>query len=220
MNRSHLAKLFGAFGIILLVISLNTWLASQGGKAILSIPLISDERPAMCFFGLIMGSVLLFLTSAVGFLHARRTTGPWPGKIPAVWLEDLDPHAYETKLFRLMIVVIFVAVPIACLAHLLDVVWNSKLCVLGSAARPVMVSGAWFNGIPGADNQIRLVENLLPKGTCGNGIQVFPGWEFSLVWLAAAASLVMSLLFLLQLLNFKSSRGQVQASGDAEQGNR
>ncbi len=201
MRRSHLAKLFSGLGIALLVISLNTWLASQGGKAILNIPLIEDERPAMSFTGLIMESVLLFLMSTVALLFARRTPGRWSKKIPPVWLQGLDPDALESKIFQELVLIVFIFVPMACMVHLVDIVWNSKLCVLGSKAPPVMVSEYWFKGIAGADNQIRLVEDLLPGGTCGKGIQVFPGWEFLLVWLAIAASFVVSLLFILQLIS-------------------
>ena len=92
------------------------------------------------------------------------------------------------------VLLLFLAVPITCFVHLIDIVLSSKLCVLGSRAAPVMLSDYWFGGIPGADNQIRLVEDLLPEGTCGKGVQVFTGWEFSLVWAAIAASLVMTLL--------------------------
>jgi hypothetical protein len=212
MSFSHLAKLFGAFGVILLVICVNTWLASQGGKAILSIPLISEERPAMCFFGLIMGSALLFLTSAVGSLFARRMPGKWPAKIPPVWLRGLNPAATETKVFQAGILIVLLGVPVACLLHLFDVVWTSKLCVLGTMDQPVMVSDHWFNGIAKASDQIRLVEDLLPNGTCGKGIQVFPGWEFSLVWLMLLASFLMTAFFLVQLLSTSWINHQTDAS--------
>jgi hypothetical protein len=202
MKHSHLAKLFNGFGIILLVICLNTFIASQGEKPIFGIPLISDERAAMSFFGLIMGSVLLFLTCAAGFLFAHRTAGRWPAKIPPVWLQGLDPETAESKVYQVMVLIILVAVPTVCLIHFFAIVWHSKLCVLGDTTNPVMVSESWFGGIPGATNQIRLVEDLLPNGTCGNGIQVFPGWEFSLLWLAIAVSLLMTLFFLLEVANF------------------
>src|SRR5208282_5924868 len=154
MKRSHLAKLFSTFGIVLIVISLNTFIASQGEHAIFDIPLISDERPAMSFFGLLMGSVLLFLMSIAGFLYARRTTGKWPARIPAVWLQGLNPNAIESKVFQAAILFLIVAVPLACFIHFINIVWISKLCVLGSSAEPVPVSSSWFGGIPGADNQI------------------------------------------------------------------
>ena len=199
MKQSQLTTLFTGFGIILLVITLNTWLASQGGKAILNVPLVHEERPAMAFFGLMMCSVLLFLTCLVGFVDARRSPGPWHARIPPVWLKRLDTKAAESKIFLIIVLLLFVGVPIGGFVHLIDIVWHSKLCVLGSKAEPVMVSQAWFSGIPNADNQIRLVEDRLPEGTCGKGVQVFPGWEFTLVWLAVLASVSMAILFLAEV---------------------
>ena len=38
MKRTHLAKLFGSCGIVLVALSLNTLLASQGGNALLKLP--------------------------------------------------------------------------------------------------------------------------------------------------------------------------------------
>jgi hypothetical protein len=72
MNQSHLVKLFTALGLILLIISVNTWLAVQGGEKILSVSLISNEKAGAAFFGLMLCSVLLLLVAAVGLLHARR----------------------------------------------------------------------------------------------------------------------------------------------------
>lgn len=199
MKRAHLAKLFGSCGIVLVAVSLNTLLASQGGNAILKLPLIHDERAPMSFFALMIGSVLLLLTSATGFLYAGRSSGQWHDRIPVIWLKGLDTAAIEGQLFQLAIVGIFLALPVACFLHFIDVVWHSKLCVLGSTAPPVMVSDNWFKGIPGANNQIRLVEDLLPNGTCGKGVEVFPGWEFVLVWVAIGVSLVTTILFLLRV---------------------
>jgi hypothetical protein len=200
MKQSQLTTLFTGLGIILLVVTLNTWLASQAGRAILNVPLIHDERPAMAFFGLMMCSVLFFLTCLVGFIYAHRSLGCWHERIPPVWLKRLDTKAAESKVFLMVILVIFVGVPFGGLMHFIDIVWNSKLCVLNSKAEPVMVSQGWFFGILNADNQIRLVENLT-NGKCDKGVQVFPGWEFSLVWVAVVLSGVMAILFLVEIFH-------------------
>jgi hypothetical protein len=207
MKRGHPAKLFGTFGVILVAVTVNTLLASQGGKAVLKTPLIHDERAAMCFFALMIGSVLLFLTGATGFLYAGRSSGPWHDRIPAIWLKGLDTGTIEGRIFQLAVLAILVVLPAVCFVHFLDVVWNSKLCVLDSTARPVMVSDNWFSGIAGANNQVRLVEDLLPNGTCGKGVQVFPGWEFSAVWIAVLASLLMACSLLLRIAWRKPSPG-------------
>jgi hypothetical protein len=207
MNRDHLSTLYGGFGLVLLVICLNTWLASQGGKAILNIPLIHEERPAMAFFALMMGSVLLCLMSGVGFLYARRSGCAWHARIPPVWLKDLDTRSRDSQVFLVAALVVFVGIPLGAFYHFADIVLNSKLCVLGSGSPPVAVADAWYRGIPNADNQIRLVADLLPGGTCGKGVQVFPGWEFLAVWVAGGLSVLMTALFIFQIFFAPSVRG-------------
>ena len=59
MKAEHLNKLFVFFGVVTIIIAANTWLSSQGGKAVFSIALIADERPAMVFIGLAVVGVLL-----------------------------------------------------------------------------------------------------------------------------------------------------------------
>ena len=200
MNRVHLAKLFGGCGIVLVAVSLNTLLASQGGSALLKLPLIHDERAPMSLFALMIGSVLLILTSAAGCIYAGRSPGRWHERIPVVWLEGLDTKKVEGQLYQLAIVAIYLVLPVVCVLHFIDVVWHSKLCVLGSTAPPIMVSDSWFDGIPGAANQIRLVEDLLPNGACGKGIEVYPGWEFVLVGIAIALSFATTIGFLLRVV--------------------
>ena len=76
MNATHINKLFMFIGVVTIIIAANTWLSSQGGKAIFSIALIEEERPAMAFMGLIL----------VGFLLLyRRWT--WLAIFTSIWDE-------------------------------------------------------------------------------------------------------------------------------------
>jgi hypothetical protein len=211
MKRTHLTKLFGSCGIILVAVCLNTLLASQGGNALLKLPLIHDERAPMSFFALMIGSVLLFLTGVTGAIYAGRSAGGWHDRIPVVWLKGLDTGTIEGRLFQLAIVVVYLVLPVTCFFHFIDVVWHSKLCVLGSTDSPIAVSANWFKGVPGANNQIRLVEHLLPDGTCGKGVEVFPAWEFALVWVAVGVSLAMAIWFLLRVAIQLRPPGRVHA---------
>jgi len=117
MNQSHLVKLFTALGLILLIISLNTWLAVQGGERVFSISLVSNDKAGAAFFGLMLCSVLLLLVGMVGLLHARRYGQKWHSRIPIVWLEGLDTSKTEAKVFQILIVVLFFLVPIGAMVH-------------------------------------------------------------------------------------------------------
>jgi hypothetical protein len=200
MTQAHLSKLFGAVGLVLLVVAVNTWLASQGANPILSIPLLSRERPAMAFLGLALVSLLLGLTCSVGLLHARRYGNGWASRSPVVWLDGLNVASPEGTAFQAAVLFLFIAVPVAAAIHFADIVWTSKLCVLGSKDAPVLVSQSWFSGFEGTSKQIRLVADLGENEECNNGIQVFPPWEFLFVAALAVCALSYATLFMLTVV--------------------
>lgn len=211
MTQSHLGKLFGAFGFILLVITVNTWLASQGAKAILKIPLLHEERPSMAFLALILGSVMLTVTSTIGFLHAKRHGTSWHDRIPAVWLENLNTSMIEARWYQAVVLLLLVGVPVASGFHFIGIVADAKLCESGSKVlTPVL--DAWLSGIPKATDQIRLVDGLtvveqangVMEWKCVGGIQVFPGWEFLIVGAALAVSIAMTVAFLTAIFRAQS----------------
>jgi hypothetical protein len=70
VNATHINKLFMFIGVVTIIIAANTWLSSQGGKAIFSIALIEEERPAMAFMGLILvGFSFVSSLDLVGYIH-------------------------------------------------------------------------------------------------------------------------------------------------------
>jgi hypothetical protein len=129
----------------------------------------------MAFFGLMMCSVLLFLTCLVGFVYARRSPRIWHARIPPVWLKRIDTSAPESKVFPMLVLMLFVGVPIGGFAP------SHRYCLEFQAVRARLksracyVSHAWFFGTPNADSQIKLVEDRLPDGICGKSVQVFTG---------------------------------------------
>jgi hypothetical protein len=214
MKAEHLNKLFVFFGVVTIIIAANTWLSSQGGKAVFSIALIADERPAMVFIGLAVVGVLLAVTAGVGSLHAIRHGTRWSERIPSTWLEGFCPTAPESVIYQGAIFVIFIIFPLAALIHFTDVLMSSKLCVLGQEAQPVPVSSAWWRGIPDAKDQVRLLEALTPaqdeKGTtryrCQKGIQVFPPVEFVAIFFVDVIAGLLSLFFFVSLFWDRSKK--------------
>jgi hypothetical protein len=213
MTQDHLSKLFSVFGLILLIIVVNSWLASQGAKAILKIPLLHSERPAMAFLALAVGSGLLSITASVGLLYAARSTGNWHARVPAVWLQGLSTRSVEGKIFQFSVLLLFIGVPVGSFFHFTHIVWSSKLCLLDATSPAVPVSEHWLTGIAGATDQIRLVEDLTTEG-CKNGIQVYPGWEFLLLIVATLLSLTLAACFLLQVFGVLGIKGKRSLSSD------
>jgi len=202
MTRGHLGKIFGAVGLVLLIICLNTWLASQGGKAVLSISLIHDERPAMAFFGLIICSLLLIFVCAIGLIYSSRFGSRWHDRVPTIWLSGLDTATWEGKIFQATILLLVIVLPTLALWHFADIVATSTLCELGTN-RAQSVSSAWWTGIADAKEQIRLVSSLTTMQqadghavqVCANGIEVFPGWEFALVGFLVVGAAISGVAF-------------------------
>jgi hypothetical protein len=203
MSQANLTKLFSFFGLILLIIVINSWLATQGAKAILKIPLLHEERRAAAFLALAIGSTMLIVTALAGLLHAKRYGGRWHARVPIVWLEGLITQSIEGQVYQGVILFLFIGLPLLSFFHFVGIVWKGHLCVLNAPEQPLPVSAAWLLGIPNATDQIRLVDGLTsvqqPTGAtplCKGGIEVFPGWEFFLLALFIAVALGISVLFL------------------------
>jgi hypothetical protein len=202
------------FGTVGIVIAANTWLSSQGGKAIFSIALIVEGRPAIVFIGLIVVGFLLCLTAGLGWLYSFRFGSAWHERIPQTWLEGIETAAVESKFYQGGIFLVFIVFPLGALLHFVDVLGSSKICVLSEEAQPLLVSSTWWQGIPGATNQIRLVENLTPvtdaKGVihnrCENGIQVYPPIEFFVVLFVDILAGILSFCFFFSLFHRGRSR--------------
>jgi hypothetical protein len=207
VNATHINKLFMFIGVVTIIIAANTWLSSQGGKAIFSIALIEEERPAMAFMGLILVGFLLCIVAGLGWLYSHRFGTKWHERVPPTWLEGFESGALESQVYQVIIILIFVVFPLGALIHFTDVFTSSKLCVLGEEAEPVLVSSVLWHGIPGATNQVRLVEDLSPvadargvtHNRCEKGIQVFPPVEFLAVFLIDCLAGVLSICFVVSL---------------------
>jgi hypothetical protein len=165
MTRAHLSKLFAAAGIILFGLTANAWLASQGGNALLNIPLLHEDRAANAFLTLFVAGLLLIGTSSIGFLYAQRADGAWHARVSPVWLKGLNTASWEGRAYQIVILVLFVGIPIAAMIHLVDILREAQLCVLGTSMH-TPVSAGWLRGIAGAgDRQIRLIMTVPPITT-------------------------------------------------------
>jgi hypothetical protein len=199
MTPVHLTKLFTAAGLILLGLTANAWLASQGERALLNIPLLHQDRAANAFLTIFVASGVLIVTSGVGWLYALRNGDTWHRRIPTVWLKGLNTTSWDGRLYQILVLGLFIGIPIAAMVHLVDVLRDGELCILDTAAH-VPVSTGWLHGIPAAgDQQIRLLATFPADGHCTGGIQVFPGWEFLLLGTLLLLAFAFAAVHLLQI---------------------
>jgi hypothetical protein len=203
MTPAHLSKVFAACGLILLGLTANAYLATQGEKALLNIPLLHEDRAANAFLTLFVASGLLIATSCVGWLHAIRTGDKWYERVPTVWLEGLATASWDGRLYQIVVVALFVGIPIVAMVHLIDVLRIGQLCTLDTNTH-VPVSVGWLHGIPNSgDQQIRLLATFPADGRCTGGIQVFPRWEFLLLGILFLVSFACAVIFLLRVAGIR-----------------
>lgn len=118
MNQSHLQKLWAFVGTLLVYYSVNTWIASQGGKPILDIGLIEEGPVAGPVVALPICAVLLILLARIGSAYARLSTSAnWHERLPVVFLEGIDTSTRQGKQFQAASLVTFVVVPCAAVIH-------------------------------------------------------------------------------------------------------
>jgi hypothetical protein len=207
MTAKHLRQMFLAVGLILLGLTGNAWLASQGEKALLNFPLLHEDRAANALLTLFVASFLLALVSGVGWVHARRYGASWHARIPTVWLEGVNTASWEGTLYQVIIFTVFVLVPFAAMLHLVDILRNAQLCVLDTKTQ-LSVTKALLQGMPDpGGKQIRVMWTV-PDSGCTGGIQVYPAWEFFVLAGLVIVALVIAAAFLLKLLGF----GRTQTS--------
>jgi len=126
-------------------------------------------------FGAIIGGGLFFLASSVLALHARRHGDRWHSRVPVVWLESLNTGAWEAKLFQVVILVIFIALPAAAIVRCMGEAESGDICeqdakhfYKGSETTllwpPVAKEG----------HQMRLRKAGAGEEPCLSGVELFP----------------------------------------------
>jgi hypothetical protein len=108
MNKAHLTQLWQWLSIACVLFLVTSVISLQGGSEFLGRLFgdklsAGDNKPAIGYFGAIIGGGLFLLASSVLLLHARRHGDQWHSRIPVVWLEGLNTSAWEAKCFQVCI---------------------------------------------------------------------------------------------------------------------
>jgi hypothetical protein len=74
---------------------------------------LPDNKPAIGYFGAIVGGALFLIASFVLYLYAYRHGNRWHSRVPTVWLEGLDSDAWDGKLFQIIVLMLFLGIPAA-----------------------------------------------------------------------------------------------------------
>lgn len=190
MNVAQLSKLWLVVGTLLLFYALNSWIVTQGGDPIFSGSVISKDRAPAAVVAIPVGSILLALASAVGWLHATRASGKWHSRIPIAFFETLDMNRLEARVYQASMLVALSLVPTLALVHFWSIfVTEAVVFRDGSVARSGGVL-QWAK-LTTLDNPA-VICSRFDEGVCEGDATILPGLEaavFALLSLAASVLL-------------------------------
>lgn len=199
MNAESLTKLWSAIGASLLYLTLNAWSASQ--KFPVKLPGLTFEEldPYNAVLpGIFLGAPLLLLLLLVQQAYQRRVREEsWVTRMPVAFGLSIDnPKDGIARIYQAIILVLFVAVPVAGQVHFVDKLFRGQALERTS-------------GDPVAQGITHLTNFFPPSvlwtsdyvfADAGKGMTFFPFWEPWLVILLEGSTLVAAVLSVRGLL--------------------
>lgn len=181
MNKTHLTQVWQVISVICVLFLLTSVISLQGGAEFLG-RIFGDKSgnagenaSAVGYFGAIIGSALLLIASAVFGLHAKRHGTAWHNRIPVVWLTGLDTNTREAKIFQVLVVIIFIALPTACILRSMQAAEAGDICELNTSTvyRGAETTLLW-PPVAEKGHQMRLQKQGVNQTSCKGGVELFP----------------------------------------------
>jgi hypothetical protein len=119
MNQKHLTQVWQWMSVVCVLFLVTSVVSIQGGSEFVGklfgdkAGSLSDNKPAIGYFGAIVGGVLFLIASFVLLLHAYRHGNRWCDRVPVVWLEGLDTKVWDGKAFQIVALLLFLGIPAA-----------------------------------------------------------------------------------------------------------
>jgi hypothetical protein len=136
MNQKHLTQVWQWMSVACVIFLLTSIVSIQGGSDFVGKLLgdkggtLPDNKPAIGYFGAIVGSGLFLIASFALFLHAFRHGDRWHSRVPVVWLEGLDTSVWDGKLFQIIVLVLFLGLPAAGIIRCIGEAESGDICEL------------------------------------------------------------------------------------------
>jgi len=157
----------------------------------------ADNKPAIGYFGAIIGGALFFVASCALALHVIRYGQRWHDRIPVVWLEGLVTSAWEGGVFQAVVLVLFLAVPATGIALCIAEAEKGDICEQDTAHFYTGSEKTLLRPPKPIDGkQMRLRREGSGQEPCKTGIQILPVLTPLLVYGIPAAAFLVALLAL------------------------
>jgi hypothetical protein len=228
MNQKHLTQIWQWMSVAAVLFLLTSIVSIQGGSDFVGRLLgdkggtLPDNKPAIGYFGSIIGSGLFLIASLSLFLHARRHGAHWHDRIPVVWLEGLNTLTWDGKLFQAVVLLLFLGLPAAGIVRCIGEAESGDICELDT--------GHFYKGSettlfwpPRAleGHQMRLRREGAGDEPCKSGIEIFPTFGTPLlVYGLPALSGCMALAALAAILfgrSLKSKADPMTSGGSSDE---
>lgn len=181
MNQKHLTQIWQWMSVACVLFLLTSIVSIQGGSDFVGKLLgdkggtLPDNKPAIGYFGAIVGSGLFLIASFGLFLHAWRSAGYWQNRVPVVWLEGLDTSVWDGKLFQIIVLVLFLGLPAAGIVLCIGEAESGDICELDTShfykgSETTLLSPP--HALEG--HQMRLRREGAGEEPCKTGIEIFP----------------------------------------------
>jgi hypothetical protein len=118
MNQKHLTLIWQWMSVACLLFLITSIISIQGGSEFAGklfgdkLGNVADNKPAIGYFGAVIGSVLFLVASVALSLHAHRYGRSWHERVPVLWLEGLNTSSWEGRLFQAVVMILFLALPL------------------------------------------------------------------------------------------------------------
>jgi hypothetical protein len=203
MNQKHLTQIWQWMSVACVLFVLTGLVSIQGGSEFIGrvfgdkAALPADNKPAIGYFGAIIGGALFFVASCALALHAIRHGRSWHDRVPVVWLEGLDTSAREGRVFQVVVLVLFLALPATGIALCIAEAEKGDICEQDTTH---FYTGSQKSLLwpprPIDGNQMRLRREGSGQEPCKTGIQILSVWTPIFVYGVPAAGFLVALLAL------------------------
>lgn len=181
MNQKHLTQVWQWMSVACVLFLVTSVVSIQGGSEFVGklfgdkAGSLSDNKPAIGYFGAIVGGVLFLIASFVLLLHAYRHGNRWRDRVPVVWLEGLDTNVWDGKAFQIIVLLLFLGIPAVGIILCIEEAEVGDICELDTTH---FYTGSETNLLwpPKAidGHQMRLRREGAGNEPCKSGIEIFP----------------------------------------------
>jgi hypothetical protein len=224
MNQKHLTQIWLWVSIVCILYVLTNVISLQGGTDFVG-RLFGDKgpanvanRPAVGYFGAIIGAGLFFVASSVLALHARRHGDYWHARIPVAWLENVNTAAWEARVFQIVVLGLFLALPALGIVRCMQEAERGEICE-HDASHFYAGDSTLLLAPPTAKNrgnQMRLRGSDSKGKPCDDGIEIFPRSLTPLLFYGLPLAAAFATIVALYLVFVRKSAAVASQSADTD----